>query len=174
MNNRPVADDQPFCWRPKLLFVFQRYYLSTYFVSFLCSSYVFMNLSLRSDRFAFRATLKFITLWKWNQLQWEMFKNSFGLGGRGIIGIVSAKMSRMAGSTTKVENLKFDNLALRTLPIDPQEEVYPRQVRTRGTVQCTFSCTDVRPGQQHTCKWEWCTLTRVFWRRSFGKKKESV
>jgi len=42
-------------------------------------------------------------------------------------------ISRMATATTnrthtKMENLTFDNLALRVLPIDPQEEVYPRQV----------------------------------------------
>ena len=38
------------------------------------------------------------------------------------------------GPSTKsgVENLNFDNLAMRSLPLDPQSDVYPRQVNPEG------------------------------------------
>jgi len=58
-----------------------------------------------------------------------MFKANLSLPTRGIIGVLSSKMATASGSGgSRVENLKFDNLALRTLPVDPQTEVYPRQV----------------------------------------------
>jgi len=59
-----------------------------------------------------------------------MLNPSLRHSARGIIGIVTSKMATACGrgSTPGLESLKFDNLALRTLPIDPQTEVYPRQV----------------------------------------------
>jgi len=59
-----------------------------------------------------------------------MLNPSFRHSARGIIGIVTSKMAtaRGRGSTPGFENLQFDNLALRSLPIDPQTDVYPRQV----------------------------------------------
>lgn len=58
-----------------------------------------------------------------------MFKAGISLSARGIIGIVTSRMATACGSgSSRMETLKFDNLAIRTLPIDPQTEVYPRQV----------------------------------------------
>ena len=39
-----------------------------------------------------------------------------------------------SGPSTKsgVDHLNFDNLALRSLPVDPQTDVYPRQVNPEG------------------------------------------
>jgi len=58
-----------------------------------------------------------------------MFKSRLSLPARGIIGIVASRMATLAGTeSSRMTTLKFDNLAIRTLPIDPQTEVYPRQV----------------------------------------------
>jgi len=57
-----------------------------------------------------------------------MFRTSFGFSARGIIGITASKMATGPSTKSGVDHLNFDNLALRSLPVDPQTDVYPRQV----------------------------------------------
>jgi hypothetical protein len=77
-----------------------------------------------------------------------MFQN---IHAKTYAGLLSCMISTMATANTnkshrKMENLTFDNLALRVLPIDPQKEVSPTGIPDRFTRQVRDACfSKVKP-----------------------------